>query len=135
SRSGNAGYGFGRSGYVCAIHRYWGWYYNSFVSYSTLRDPRVCWRSDRVQPITLTEAVRNYTGVDGRFNLVSRSKQPDSQLNWTGHAPDSEQAERGLAPQALLAKQAIEITSRLRARNTSLAAIMPSSIPFHRRSG
>lgn len=129
---GNAGYGFGRSGDVCDLHRYWGWYYNSFLSYYTLRDPHVCWRSDRVQPITLTEAVGNYTGVDGRFNLVSRSKQPDSQLNWTGHAPDSEQAERGLAHQALVAKQAIEITRRLRARNPYLAGIMPFSIPFYR---
>jgi len=30
---GNAGYGEGREGDVCDVHRYWGWYYNSFLTY------------------------------------------------------------------------------------------------------
>ena len=132
---GNAGYGFGRSGDICDLHRYWGWYYNSFLSFYTLRDPRVCWRSDRPQPITLTENVGSYTGPDGRFNLVPRSKQPESQVNWTGHAPWEEQAERSLAYQAFLAKQAIEITRRIRSRNPYLAGLMPFTILFHRWAG
>lgn len=128
---GNAGYGFGRAGDVCDIHRYWGWYNNSVLSFYTLRDPHICWRSDAVQPITLSENTGNYTGVDGRFNLVSNSKQPDSQLNWTGHAPDSEQSARALGYQAFTARNAIEITRRLRARNPYLAGLMPFTILFH----
>lgn len=128
---GNAGYGFGRSGDICDIHRYWGWYYNSFLSYYTLREPRNYWRSNKIQPITLTEAVGNYTGVDGGYNLVPGTKQPDSQLNWTGHAPKSEQSERALKHQAFVAKQAIEISRRIRDRNPYLSGLMPFTILFH----
>ncbi len=126
----NAGYGFGRTGDVCDMHRYWGWYYNSFLSFYTLRDPNVCWRGRTGQPITMSENTGNYTGGDGRFNLVSDTKQPDSQLNWTGHAPDAEQGPRALAYQAWMAGQAIEITRRLRERNPNLAGLSPFSIVF-----
>ncbi len=126
----NAGYGFGRTGEICDLHRYWGWYYNSFLSYYTLRDPNVCWRDRTGQPITLSENTGNYTAGDGRFNLVSDTKQPDSQLNWTGHAPDDEQGPRALAYQAWMAGQAIEITRRLRERNVNLAGLSPFTIAF-----
>lgn len=132
----NAGYGFGRVGEVCDLHRYWGWYYNSALSFYTLRDPRICWRGGRTgQPITLSEVVGNYTGADGRFNLVSDTKQPDSQLNWTGHAPDAEQGPRALAYQAWMAMQSIEITRRLRAINPNLAGVAPFTIAFGRWHG
>ena len=127
----NAGYGFGRAGDICDLHRYWGWYYNSFLSFYTMRDPKVCWRSNKVQPMTMTELVGNYTGVDGRYNLVPNTKQPDSQLNWTGHAPTSEQSPRALAYQAWMAKQAIEIMRRTRAQNPNLAGVTPFTILFH----
>jgi hypothetical protein len=132
---GNAGYGFGRSGDVCDIHRYWGWYYNSFLSFYTLRDPDVCWRTDRVQPITLSENTGNYTGPNGGYNLVPNTKQPASQLNWTGHAPWREQPSRALAYQAWMAGQAIEITRRTREQNPYLAGLMPFSILFHNWAG
>ena len=131
----NAGYGFGRASEICDIHRYWGWYYNSFLSFYTLRDPHVCWRSNVRQPITLTENTGNYTAPDGRFNLVSDTKQPESQLNWTGHAPAAEQARRSLAYQAFVAKQAIEITRRTRQRNPYLAGLMPFTILFRNWAG
>ncbi len=35
----NAGYGEGREGDICDVHRYWGWYYNSFLTYYNLRTP------------------------------------------------------------------------------------------------
>jgi hypothetical protein len=127
----NAGYGFGRAGDVCDLHRYWGWYYNSFLSFYTMRDPKVCWRTPVQQPMTMTENTGNYTGVDGRFNLVSNTKQPDSQLNWTGHAPDSEQASRALSYQAWMAGQAIEIFRRSREQNPNLAGLTPFTILFH----
>ncbi len=126
----NAGYGFGRVGEICDLHRYWGWYYNSFLSFYTLRDPNVCWRGRTGQPITMSENSGNYTSGDGRFNLVSDTKQPDSQLNWTGHAPDSEQGPRALQYQAWMAGQAIEITRRLRERNPNLAGLSPFTIAF-----
>jgi hypothetical protein len=135
---GNAGYGFGRAGEICDLHRYWGWYYNSFLSFYTLRDPKICWRTDAVQPMTLSENTGNYTGPDGRFNLASDTKQPDSQLNWTGHAPESEQSARALDYQAWMAGQAIEITRRLRERNPYLAGLSPFTIAFsnwHRATG
>lgn len=131
----NAGYGFGRTGEICDMHRYWGWYYNSFLSFYTLRDPAVCWRGRTGQPITMSENTGNYTGADGRFNLVSDTKQPDSQLNWTGHAPDSEQRARALTYQAWLAGQAIEITRRLRAQNPNLAGTSPFTIVFSKWHG
>ena len=131
----NAGYGFGRASDICDIHRYWGWYYNSFLSFYTLRDPHVCWRSNVRQPITLTENTGNYTAPDGRFNLVSDTKQPESQLNWTGHAPDAEQSRRSLAYQAFVAKQAIEITRRLREHDPYLAGLMPFTILFRNWAG
>lgn len=127
----NAGYGFGRTGDICDLHRYWGWYYNSFLSFYEMRDPHVCWRTDKVQPMTMTENTGNYTGVDGRYNLVPNTKQPDSQLNWTGHAPQSEQAERALAYQAWMAGQAIEIYRRTREQNPYLAGLAPFTILFH----
>ncbi|MEJ7759876.1 MAG: hypothetical protein WKF55_09855 [Gemmatimonadaceae bacterium] len=127
----NAGYGFGRAGDICDLHRYWGWYYNSFLSFYTMRDPNVCWRSKKVQPMTMTELVGNYTGVDGRYNLVPNTKQPDSQLNWTGHAPSEQQAPRALGYQAWMAKQAIEIMRRTRQQNPNLAGVTPFTILFH----
>ncbi|MEO5902519.1 MAG: glycoside hydrolase family 2 TIM barrel-domain containing protein, partial [Gemmatimonadaceae bacterium] len=126
----NAGYGFGRTGDICDLHRYWGWYYNTFLSFYTMRDPKVCWRTDQAQPMTMTENTGNYTGVDGRFNLVPSTKQPDSQLNWTGHAPDSEQSDRALNYQAWMAKQAIEIYRRSREQNPNLAGLTPFTILF-----
>ena len=127
----NAGYGFGRTGDICDLHRYWGWYYNSFLSFYEMRDPHVCWRTSKVQPMTMTENTGNYTGVDGRYNLVPNTKQPDSQLNWTGHAPQSEQAARALDYQAWMAGQAIEIYRRTREQNPYLAGLSPFTILFH----
>ncbi|MEO8334087.1 MAG: glycoside hydrolase family 2 TIM barrel-domain containing protein [bacterium] len=131
----NAGYGFGRSGDICDLHRYWGWYYNSFLSFYTMRYPSTCWRTSVAQPMTMTENTGNYTGVDGRFNLVSNTKQPDSQLNWTGHAPDSEQSKRALDYQAWMGGQAIEIFRRSREQNPNLAGLTPFTILFRNWHG
>ncbi|MDQ6736535.1 MAG: glycosyl hydrolase family 2, partial [Gemmatimonadota bacterium] len=65
------------------------------------------------------------------FNLVSNTKQPDSQLNWTGHAPDSEQSSRALDYQAWMGGQAIEIFRRSREQNPNLAGLTPFTILFH----
>ena len=131
----NAGYGFGRAGDLCDLHRYWGWYYNSFLSFYTMRYPATCWRTGVAQPMTMTENTGNYTGPDGRFNLVSNTKQPDSQLNWTGHAPNSEQSARALAYQAWMGGQAIEIFRRSREQNPNLAGLTPFTILFGKWHG
>lgn len=65
----NAGYGLGKSADIYDVHRYWGWYYNSFLTYLNMRDKAMWQNPGKVQPITFTECVGNYTGIDGRFNL------------------------------------------------------------------
>lgn len=128
----NAGYGYGRSGDICDVHHYWGWYYNTVLSYYTMRDPRTCWRTERKQPITVSENTGSYTGPDGRFNIVSDSKQMSSQLNFTGHTPVPEQARRAGEYQAFVVRNAIEIMRRTRSENPYLAGLMPFTTLFSR---
>jgi len=128
----NAGYGYGRSGDICDLHHYWGWYYNTVLSYYTLRDPHTCWRTPRRQPITISENSGSYTGIDGRFNIVSDSKQMSAQLNFTGHAPVAEQAKRDGDYQAFVVRNAIEIMRRTRSEDPSLAGLMPFTTLFTR---
>jgi hypothetical protein len=128
----NAGYGYGRSGDICDLHHYWGWYYNTVLSYYTLRDPHTCWRTPRKQPITISENSGSYTGIDGRFNITSDSKQMSAQLNFTGHAPVPEQAKRDGDYQAFVVRNAIEIMRRTRSEDPSLAGLMPFTTLFTR---
>ncbi|MFT4224154.1 glycoside hydrolase family 2 TIM barrel-domain containing protein [Dysgonomonas sp.] len=127
----NAGYGLGKSADIYDVHRYWGWYYNSFLTYLNMRDMDMWQNEGRVQPITFTECVGNYTGIDGRFNLCSRTKQPSAQKCWTGHLPDSLQADAALSYQAFVMKNATEMFRRLRKQNDRLSGTMPFSILFH----
>lgn len=131
----NAGYGLGKSADIYDVHRYWGWYYNTFLTYLNMRDKSMWQNPGRVQPITFTECVGNYTGIDGRFNLCSRTKQPGSQKCWTGHLPDAEQAEAAMAYQAFVLKNATELFRRLRSQNSCLAGTMPFTIVFHNWDG
>lgn len=127
----NAGYGLGKSADIYDVHRYWGWYYNSFLTYLNMRDIDMWQNEGRVQPITFTECVGNYTGIDGRFNLCSRTKQPSAQKCWTGHLPDDQQADAALSYQAFVMKNATEMFRRLRKQNNRLSGTMPFSILFH----
>jgi len=47
---GNAGYGEGREGDINDVHRYWGWYYNSFTTYYNLRNPKLFGVYEKNQP-------------------------------------------------------------------------------------
>lgn len=132
---GNTGYGLGHSGDIYDVHRYWGWYYNTFLTYLNMRDKAMWQNPGRVQPITFTECVGNYTGIDGRFNLCSRTKQPGSQKCWTGHLPDDEQAGAAMTYQAFVLKNAMELFRRLRSQNSCLAGTMPFTIIFHNWDG
>ncbi len=127
----NAGYGLGRSADIYDVHRYWGWYYNSFLTYLNLRRTDMWQNQGKTQAITFTECVGNYTGIDGSFNLCSRTKQPGSQLCWTGHLPAGEQARAALEYQAFVLKNATEMFRRMRTQNPYLAGVMPFTIMFH----
>lgn len=41
---GNTGYGLGHSGDIYDVHRYWGWYYNTFLTYLNMRD-KAMWQN------------------------------------------------------------------------------------------
>jgi beta-galactosidase len=81
---GNAGYGEGKEGDINDVHRYWGWYYNTFLTYYNLRDPHLFGDADKVQPFTFSECVGAFTGPLGSFNLIER-KQVAAAMNWTGY--------------------------------------------------
>lgn len=129
---GNAGYGYGKSGDICDLHRYWGWYYSSPFTFLNIRDNKsIIPFKKPVQPITFTECVGNYSGPDGRYNLTPNHKNPVSQLTWSGHAPQDIQAQLASEHQVFTFKQATELTRRLRVVNPELAGIFPFTILFH----
>lgn len=127
----NAGYGMGRSADVYDVHRYWGWYHNTHLTYLSLRDVDMWQNPGRTQAITFTECVGNYTGIDGRYNISARTKQPGAQKCWTGHLPPEQQAEAALAYQTFLLKQSTEMFRRMRSSNPRLGGIMPFTIMFY----
>lgn len=128
----NAGYGFGKTGNVCDLHRYWGWYYNSPYTFLNIRDQKeiIPFVKPKDQPITFTECVGNYIGPDGRYNLTPDNKAPQSQLNWTGHANADLQRELAKEHQALTYKMAIEPFRRMRSLNPDLSGVVPFTILF-----
>lgn len=128
---GNAGYGYGVAGDICDLHRYWGWYYNSPFTFLHVRNNEdIIPFKKPVQPITFTECVGNYTGPDGRYNLTPDHKNPGSQLNWTGHAPESEQAHLADEHQCFTFQKATETFRQLRNINHELSGIFPFTIMF-----
>lgn len=133
---GNAGYGAGREGDVCDVHRYWGWYYNSFLTYYNLRDqlyPKPLFGDPvKNQPLTFTECVGAFTASSGENNVI-RSKQLAPRLGWLGHTETPR--EDSLAYQAFITKQACESFRRMRPLNPRLAGIMPFTILFYNWSG
>ena len=129
---GNAGYGEGREGDVKDVHRYWSWYYNTFLTFLNLRDKKLFGDPDAVQPVTFTECVGNYTGPRGDYNIIM-SKQLGAQLNWTGHSTN--QVGDALYHQMFTTQQATEAFRRLRPMNPRLAGVMPFSIFFYNWSG
>jgi len=128
----NAGYGYGKVGDICDLHRYWGWYYSSPFTFLHTRDNnQIVPFPKRVQPITFTECIGNYTGPDGRYNMTPNHKNPGSQLAWTGHAHQDLQANLADEHQIYTIKQAVEIFRRLRVINHELSGIFPFTILFY----
>ncbi len=128
---GNAGYGYGQSGDICDLHRYWGWYYSSPFTFLNTRNNKNIVPFDKpVQPITFTECVGNYTGPDGRYNLSPNHKNPVSQLCWTGHAATKMQAKLASDHQVFTIKQVLELNRRLRVHNKELSGVFPFTILF-----
>lgn len=129
---GNAGYGEGRQGDINDVHRYWGWYYNTFLTYYNLRDPKLFGEFDKNQPFTFSECVGNFTGPTGAYNYIER-KQLAAALGWSSHAPDQPKAAQ--AYQAFMVKQAAEIFRRTRFINPRMSGLMPFTITFHNWRG
>ncbi len=128
----NAGYGYGKSGDICDLHRYWGWYYCSPFNFLNIRyNEAIIPFKKPVQPITFTECVGNYTGPDGKYNLTPDHKNPGSQLNWTGHASWDDQARLADEHQSFTFKQATELFRRLRVKNSELSGVFPFTILFY----
>lgn len=127
---GNAGYGLGKAADIYDAHRYWGWYYNTYFTFLNLRDVNMWQNPGRTQAVTFTECVGNYTGIDGRYNLCSRTKQPGSQKCWTGHLSAEEQGPAALKYQASVLKNVTEMFRRLRSQNPYLSGVMPFTIMF-----
>ena len=67
---GNAGYGDGHEGDLNDVHRYWAWYYNTYLTYYNVRNPKLFGDYDKNQPFTFSECVGNFTGPLGEFNLT-----------------------------------------------------------------
>lgn len=132
----NAGYGEGREGDVCDVHRYWGWYYNSFLTFYNLRDrlraSPLYGQPGKNQPLTFTESVGAFTGPTGEFNLV-RSKQLAPRLGWIGHTATPR--EDALRYQSFLVQEACESFRRMRPLNPRLAGVMPFTIFFYNWAG
>lgn len=128
----NPGYGYGKSGDICDLHRYWGWYYASPFNFLNIRNNEsIIPFKKKVQPVTFTECVGNYTGPDGKYNLTPDHKNPGSQLNWTGHADWNVQAGLADEHQSFTLKQATELFRRLRIINPELSGVFPFTIMFY----
>lgn len=132
----NAGYGYGKTGDICDLHRYWGWYYASPFTFLNIRDnSKIIPFSKKVQPITFTECVGNYTGPDGRYNLTPDHKNPGSQLTWTGHERQDLQSALADSHQSFTLKTATELFRRLRVINPELSGVFPFTIMFYNWNG
>jgi beta-galactosidase len=129
---GNAGYGEGHEGDCNDVHRYWGWYYNSFLTYYNLRDSKLFGDAAKNQPFTFSECVGNFTGPTGAYNYIER-KQLAAALGWTGHA--SNQVDEAQKYQGMMVQQATESFRRLREINPRISGLMPFTITFHNWRG
>jgi len=128
----NAGYGYGKAGDICDIHRYWGWYYNSPYTFLNIRNnAAIIPFPKKGQPITFTECVGNYTGPDGRYNLTPWHKNPSSQLAWTGHERQDLQAQLADEHQIATLREATESFRQFRAINPDLSGVFPFTILFY----
>lgn len=126
---GNAGYGQGREGDINDVHRYWGWYYNSLLTFYNLRNPTLFGDPKKAmnQPLTFSECVGSFTGPSGAFNQIFR-KQLGATLQWTGHAED--QVGEAQQYQAFIFKHIAEEFRTLRSINPRISGMMPFTILF-----
>ncbi|MEP6673676.1 MAG: glycoside hydrolase family 2 TIM barrel-domain containing protein [Ferruginibacter sp.] len=128
----NAGYGYGKTGDITDIHRYWGWYYSSPFTFLNIRDEsKLSPYPSQHKPITFTECVGNYTGPDGRYNLTPAHKNPSSQLAWTGHAAEELQPQLADYHQSLTFREATKSFRRYRTINPELSGVFPFTILFY----
>lgn len=131
---GNAGYGQGREGDLNDVHRYWGWYYNSHLTFYNLRNPTLFGDPAKAlkQPLTFSECVGAFSGPNGQVNSIFR-KQLGAQLNWTGHAED--QVGEMQAYQAYGFGHIAESFRTMRPLNERISGLMPFTILFRNWRG
>jgi hypothetical protein len=129
---GNAGYGDGHEGDLNDVHRYWAWYYNTYLTYYNVRDPKLFGDYEKNQPFTFSECVGNFTGPLGEYNLTF-SKQLSPRLGWIGATTDP--VGDAQKYQGLVAQQAAESFRRLRDVNPRICGLMPFTILFHNWNG
>ena len=129
---GNAGYGEGIEGDICDVHRYWGWYYNTFLTFYNLRNNALVGDAAKNQPITFSECVGNFTGPNGEYNIIM-SKQLGAQLNWTGYSAN--QRDDAAAHQTETIREVTESFRRLRPLNRRISGLMPFTIFFYNWRG
>lgn len=128
----NAGYGYGLTGDICDLHRYWGWYYSSPFTFLNIRsNANIIPFPKTGQPITFTECVGNYTGPDGRYNQTPAHKNPSSQLAWTGHEKQDMQSQLADVHQSFTFRQATETFRQMRSLNPDLSGLFPFTILFY----
>lgn len=128
----NAGYGYGITGDICDLHRYWGWYYSSPFTFLNIRsNAKIIPFPKSNQPITFSECVGNYTGPDGRYNQTPAHKNPSSQLAWTGHERQDMQAQLADVHQSFTFRQATETFRQMRSINPDLSGLFPFTIMFY----
>ena len=129
---GNAGYGEGREGDIQDVHRYWGWYYNTFLTFYNLRNQKLFGDPAKTQPLTFSECLGCFTGPNGEFNIIVR-KQLGAALTWTGHSAN--QRDDALEYQALEVGRVTETFRRLRPLNNRISGVMPFTIGFANWAG
>jgi beta-galactosidase len=129
---GNAGYGEGREGDIQDVHRYWGWYYNTFLTFYNLRNQKLFGDPSKIQPLTFTECLGCFTGPNGEFNIIVR-KQLGAALTWTGHSAN--QRDDALDYQAAEVGRVTETFRRLRPLNNRISGVMPFTIGFANWAG
>lgn len=128
----NAGYGYGKTGDICDLHRYWGWYYSSpYTFLNVTNNANIIPFANSGQPVTFSECVGNYTGPNGQYNQTPGHKNPSSQLTWTGHEREDLQAGLADKHQSFTFRQATETLRQLRDKNPALSGVFPFTILFY----
>ena len=131
---GNAGYGQGREGDINDVHRYWGWYYNSLLTYFNLRDPTLFGDPEGEEAAAHVQRVRRRVhGPERRSSTTSSASS--SAPRSAGPATPRTRSSEAQAYQAFMFKHAAESFRTMRPTNPRLSGLMPFTILFRNWEG